>query len=43
MFGRDMKDNAGALLDTGEDPTIAYGRGAAATRTWPRPALRRAL
>src|SRR6516165_7195196 len=43
LFGREMKDSAGALLDTGEDPTIAYGHGAAATRTWPRPALRRTL
>src|SRR6267143_1714724 len=42
-FGREMKGSAGALLDTGENPTIAYGRGAAAARTWPRPALRRAL
>src|SRR5467141_5061732 len=43
LFGREMKGSAGALLDTGENPTIAYGRGAAAARTWPRPALRRAL
>jgi hypothetical protein len=28
-----MKGSAGALLDTGENPTIAYGRGAAAART----------
>src|SRR5215470_6331464 len=30
LFGREMKGNAGARLDTGKDPTIAYGRGAAA-------------
>ena len=28
-----MKGSAGALLGTGENPTIAYGRGAAAART----------
>jgi len=39
LLGREMKDSAGALLDTGQDPMIANGRGAATARTWPRPAL----
>jgi hypothetical protein len=33
LFGREMTDSAGALLKTGENPMLAYSRGAAAART----------